>query len=265
MNSAITIPFLFKSESFNLGFSKYFSEENKGIRKVLQERNKRIELQTFTYRVINHWEKSGLVESNREQGKGWRRYSICDLLWLNIINELRKFGVSIESLQKIKTALSQHSDKVDSIFPILEFYAASYILNKKPVYLLIFNDYGIEIRTNEEIEITDEFLKVPNHIKISLHDIIQSLVPQYELLPTFESKIRLTSKELEIIRNIRTKNYNEIVIKFKNGEIKSLDKTKVDAEKELYKILKENNYDTVMFNRVEGKIRNVVHTIHQKL
>ena len=76
--------FLFRGDAFIPDFEKYFSKKHSELRKKMQERNKRIEIKEFSYRIINHWEQNGLVEVDREGGTGWRKYSVCDLIWMKI-------------------------------------------------------------------------------------------------------------------------------------------------------------------------------------
>ena len=61
----------------------------------------------ISYRVINHWTENGLIDENRskDNSKGWRRFSLCDLIWLQVLYTLRTFGLSIKQLQAIKKHL----------------------------------------------------------------------------------------------------------------------------------------------------------------
>lgn len=55
----------------------------------------------FSYRVINHYEKKGLLINYREKEGSWRQFNGYDLIWLFVLNELRNFGLPITVLQKL--------------------------------------------------------------------------------------------------------------------------------------------------------------------
>lgn len=57
------------------------------------------------HRTILHWEKEGLIESDKSENGGWRRYSFSAYVWLRLIKEMRGFGVPIAVLKKVKAEL----------------------------------------------------------------------------------------------------------------------------------------------------------------
>lgn len=58
----------------------------------------------IAYRTALNWDKQGLIENSREQSE-WRRYDYIQFVWIQIINELRTFGVPIPIIQKIRAEL----------------------------------------------------------------------------------------------------------------------------------------------------------------
>jgi len=62
-----------------------------------------------------------LITSNRPDDKGWRRYSLIDVVWLNIIKELRRFGYPLDQILKVKKNISRKSDNDPSDYPYLEY------------------------------------------------------------------------------------------------------------------------------------------------
>ena len=63
------------------------------------EKKYRLTEENLSYRVVSHWEKLGLISSNRPADKGWRKYSIYDLMWLHIVMELRSVGYPLEQIK----------------------------------------------------------------------------------------------------------------------------------------------------------------------
>ena len=50
----------------------------------------------ISYRTINHWDSKGFLISNREDKATWRKFSLAEVIWLKMLNDLRRMGVSIE-------------------------------------------------------------------------------------------------------------------------------------------------------------------------
>lgn len=63
-----------------------------------------------SYRFINYLSSTGLLDDRRDvSGKGWRNFSFVEIVYINIVIALRKFGV-----------------KADAIKPIHEFFSEPY-------------------------------------------------------------------------------------------------------------------------------------------
>jgi DNA-binding transcriptional MerR regulator len=64
-----------------------------------------------TYRFINYLTSTGLLDDRRETtGKGWRKFSYSECIYLNIVVALRKFGVKIEAIKPVYKLFSQQYD-----------------------------------------------------------------------------------------------------------------------------------------------------------
>lgn len=97
--------------------SKYkdLSDEVEYVLQLLSEQPERLdELRTKQYdinnisqshRVINSWESIGILDDTRKNNKGWRKFSLSDIVWITIITKLREFGLSIEKIKKTKESL----------------------------------------------------------------------------------------------------------------------------------------------------------------
>jgi len=71
----------------------------------------------ITYRKINTWLEKGLLEKNdKDEATKWKKYSIKDAIWINIIEKLRDLGISINKIHKIKQIYySKESIKTENI------------------------------------------------------------------------------------------------------------------------------------------------------
>ncbi|PWT71224.1 MAG: hypothetical protein C5B59_18430 [Bacteroidetes bacterium] len=254
------------SDKFDLLCSNYFSEDGLHIREKLNRRDRKINTEDLSYRILNHWEKNGLFKVERgEEGTGWRKFSFVDAVWIQLIVELRKFGVSIENIRHIKEKLLRTTEKqCPSVYPLLEFYCAYFLSFRKPVYFLVFKDFDIQIASQEEIELENQLSELDNHISISLHRLIQGLYKDRKLEVLRGNNLELSSSEMKLILEIRTGAFKSISVKLKNGKIITLVKEVAKVEKELYKILRESNYDEITVKTENGEIKNITHIIKEK-
>ena len=80
----------------------------------------------FTFRQLDHWTTTGLVEASIRniKGSGFHRiYSFQDIVKVKLVNKLREAGVS---LQKIRIALSNVNDIVGKNMKITDISIFSY-------------------------------------------------------------------------------------------------------------------------------------------
>lgn len=88
----------------------------------------------LTYRTLNHWVSEGLIDDERNnEGQGWRKFSIYDRLWVQIILELRKYGISFEKIKSVKECLFFKNDIGDNRpFTWFEFGIIRSLVNCPP-------------------------------------------------------------------------------------------------------------------------------------
>ena len=216
-----------------------------------------------SFRTLNHWEEKGLIELERgEDGSGWRKYSYLDSLWLRTIVELRAFNYSIEGIKAIydqlRASKMYFSDgNPVSKYPILEFYALTFITRLYPTYLLVFSDHDIHILSQPDLELANEGYRLGNHLSISIHEIIKTIFPKKVLKARFDSDYRLTNKELTLLKTIRSKKFDSIEIKLTGGEIRFLTCTENNVETKVHELMRDCAYDRITISRHNGLVQNI--------
>lgn len=114
-----------------------------------------------TPKNMNSWVKAGIVDENRKKKTEWRRFSHSQLMWINIIKELKSFGMHDKTILRTKKSL----DVID----LKETY-----LNDKKSFLLI-TPRGIVIiaagkRNHQLIKDTAEY-SLKSYIRINLSKV----------------------------------------------------------------------------------------------
>ena len=55
-------------------------------------------------RLLNHWEKSGLLMESYEERK-WKKFNLIEYTWLKIVAEMRRYDLSHEIIRKAKESI----------------------------------------------------------------------------------------------------------------------------------------------------------------
>ena len=58
----------------------------------------------ISYRELNHWSTSGLLYESNEFGK-MRRFNLIELVWIEILKELRKYSFSLKAIKNLRDNL----------------------------------------------------------------------------------------------------------------------------------------------------------------
>ena len=158
-----------RGDAFIIGVERYIALEGEwSISGQLNEARYTISEADITYRVASHWASVGLIDDTRPEGKGWRKFSALDLVWLKIVTELRLFGLALDKLVKVKQSLD--SLFADQTTPErkawgLEYYTALALVQRVPVYVLVFRDGTAELATEEQYRLTSELFALAHHIE----------------------------------------------------------------------------------------------------
>src|SRR5688572_3290859 len=60
----------------------------------------------ISYRKISNWDLEGLIPFDLPSGK-WHSFSFMEACWIKVIFELRKFGLPISAIKKLKDEIVQ--------------------------------------------------------------------------------------------------------------------------------------------------------------
>ena len=83
-------------------------ETRKKLAKVWTEPRIGLRSENATYRFINYLDETGLLPDSRNGNKaGWRKFSIRDYIYLDIVVALRKFNVKAEQIRPVFEVFSQ--------------------------------------------------------------------------------------------------------------------------------------------------------------
>lgn len=146
----------------------------------------------ITYKKIYSWERKHLITIARYKvkGKGWRAFSIIDILKLRTIADLKRLGMRITAIKEV----------LDEIFEM-----------KLPVKKLstIYREKNRDFLTAEDLKDTDMQIDIKDFVNTIEYHIYASFLGQKTLLVTYNvdgNRSRLMS-EKEAIEAIFTPQY----------------------------------------------------------
>ncbi len=257
--------FLPKGEVYLATFPKYFSKENFNNRIILNMRSYTVGTSNISYRVINHWDKAGLLPQGLKDGAGWRKFSLVEMVWLKVIQHFREYGFSLDKIARAKKSLIDWDKKLNA-YPDLEYYIYRAWFTTDDPYIVALVNGVAGIASNEEIgqakmlhRKNNDFLLIS--IKSILDELGASVAPPKPLE-------WLTDAESEGIKTIRQG--DEVIIKAKKSKISEIETSKTETiPRPNYQIQAEMErdgaYGKIEVNYVAGKRKSVKVTKNKRL
>ena len=255
-----------REDDFLIAFNSYYkSESGRETSKHLNTPNLPIS-EVAQSRILNHWEKEGVLNDKRNEGRGWRRYSPMEVIWIHIVIELIKFNFSLANLIVLKSALEKLSEKVEfSEMPELELYVRHSLSKPKPVYLMVLPDGNGFIGFKKELDDLKEIGFVGSHISIDLLAILKKVFPKLSLKVEFKIDWELSNSESELLSDIRSGRFDEIALELKDGKIKRYEASELIEDKFLFRqVAREYPFQRIETSIKEGNKVSMRRTISKK-
>ncbi|WP_025663332.1 hypothetical protein [Aquimarina megaterium] len=235
-----------------------FKNHSKALNELIFEAK---DLQGVSRRTVHSWKQSGVLDDKRDPNalRRWNYFSAIDIIWMGILNEMKQLRFTHSEMKACKEVLFEMiiaEDKKE--YPALEYYTFLVLLYNQPIYIVISYDNGIDAIWM--LDEKDYFLKlksgeIENHTALSLHKAVKiNLNPVYKL-PVFNETAGLTNEEAKALSLIRSKDFRNIKITKKDGEISIIESTeRIDGTEEIAKLLTEGKYQNIEIKQINGKI-----------
>jgi len=226
------------------------------LKKQLSEKKLSVKDSDISYRVINHWMAEGLISDARVEEKGWRKLSLFDLIWINAIVEMRKFGIPIPTLRQahkgiLKPISNRHKDY--NSFEMGVFLC----LQHEPVYLVVLSDGWAEVARKKDIEASLQlgFFLEKSYLLISLNRCCENVL-KGSGKANYPIGLVLNAAELEAIELIRRGELDSLEIIFKDGKPQTLKQhiKKIGANFDLNELTQKIEYGEITAKVQDGVI-----------
>lgn len=223
----------------------------------------------ITYRLVNTWSKAGIMVDRRKAGDGWRRLTFIDLVWLHVLVELRKFGLSIQQLAlAYKTAFYVNGDtqKPWSVFTV----GVAQCFQKTNISIVIFNDGFLTLAFDDELTLHEHLSahisstaqansKIEPYIKLNLNQLVRKVHPKLSHAEYKNLSVSLSSEEIEVVSAIQEDDLDNITIRLNNGKIQRIEKEKShpNYRSSVEDLIKDISYGEATIKVKEGRIAYV--------
>jgi len=225
----------------------------------VSEKKFRNDNEKISYRILTHWEKLGLIDNDRPDGKGWRKFSLIDLVWMRMIIELRNFGFPNEKIKALRDQILS-TNNIQSISEsfLFQCYLSIAITAKLEINAFIFLDGVFELATLQEWATSVNLDMMQNHIRISINEVLSKVLPKKEFKVVKGSLIELNNAEMGLLAKIRLDNFDSISIKLKDGKIEKIESEQlIKTDEKITDLLKESNYQDIEIKQRGGKIVSI--------
>ncbi|MDD5726114.1 MAG: MerR family transcriptional regulator [Patescibacteria group bacterium] len=214
--------FIPRGDAFDIDFAKYENDDSyQEIRELMSDRRFTVGKTDISYRVINHWDQSDILPEGSKSDGGWRKFTFPEIVWLRAIARLRKFGLSLEKIERIKKqVMFYHLER----YPYFEYYLVKAWISESDSFICTLSDGEAETAFPHELEASRMINGNFDVLLVSLKSILEAMG-----MNTAEAKrlFGLSDEEIELLASLRLERNSEINAKMNsNGEIAEIESTK---------------------------------------
>lgn len=237
-------------------------KEHKVMLDFMRENKYRASALPVSRRSLSHWRTLNIFDvfgNNPEQ----INISYIVLFWLQIVSELRIFGLSLEKIEKVKETV------FSSKKPLIETYMILAIGAKDvDVFMIVSPDADVAIGSKHEIEVSETLgLIEKNYIKINFRILLNRMNKKQKLDIIQQSVFGsfISPEERSILKLIRDGEYKEIKLKFEDGTVTHIEKKVLEQNPDPIKELKKMIASNDGFCEMSLKMQNGKFVVMEKI
>ena len=196
----------------------FLNEEKYSETRLLynKSKNKLLDKDPNSSKNIGIWTKSELIDDNRGGSKGWRQFSLSDLVWIELLRKLKKNRFDKIVLHAVKNGLNKFQDEISKM-PLLDLnIEKSLDTNNKLIFSIHHSGrFSFIVKDRNNRELIDKLLNKTNIDFTHLVSRLKEKHPSYFELE-YQSKMTKQSKDKYINRRenmnkntINTNNQNK--------------------------------------------------------
>lgn len=249
--------------------------DNPAILDIIRDRKFKIGDTKMTYRQLNHLDQAGLVDESRKSDKQWRTFNITDLLYLNVVMNLRGFDVKNDKIKYIQKMFYQPSINFKDVGGITdaEIAIVGLLLEVVPIGILVFIDGEAILTDNPDISYLQGHLDIKHrpHIFVMLFETFKDEIKKFLKdeknqsaldLQNYKNKYLhypLSDDDHNLLEFVKHAKYSKIIIEKKsNGRIflngKKGKNGPFITPDDVFELINNKKYGGISLRMQDGKI-----------
>jgi len=214
------------------------------LKKSFQEEASRVNSEQ-SRRVQSYWVKKGIIKpQEREKDGGWFYFDRTESIWIDIVTQLREFGLDLDKILKVREVL--FSEEVKD-FKVIDFCLIHSIL-KEPYLMIVYSDGKVGLMTAKQYGEIISQQEQPPHIVFSFYFLAKNIFPNnnFEIGQKDFNTIDLSSAETKLLFYLRTGDYQEIKVRLSDGEVYLIEtERKIDPKDRIVDIIQNAKYQDI--------------------
>jgi len=194
-------------------------------------------------RVITNWLQKDVIKIDDSDIGKIKRFNRLENIWLNLVIDLRKFGVPLNSLKYIRTQLFEYTV---NDFHLFKFKVLQSILGN-PEFLIINDNHEVGFYPYQYY--ADKVAKghLFSHINLRFIDYIRSEFPNNNFNIDFGIKdIDENEEKVSLLFYLKTNDFKEIRIILSDGDTRLItNSSNLKINKELLKIVQDWKFKSI--------------------
>ena len=205
------------SDWFDLNFLAGFLHSDLNIVEQFNHQTYTIGEEKLSSRVLNHWYQSGIITDDRIDNKGWKKFSFSEIVWIRIVIKLRKFGLDLQRIKKVKEQIDYYNTKDSkSKCPLLDFYMLVAITSTIPIKFIVFESGQAEIVKQSDIDIANQLNLInEDFISIDINKLLDKALTKKKVKADYFNSIKTSDNPLftQIEESLSKNNIQSVTIK----------------------------------------------------
>ena len=210
------------SDWFDLNFLAGFLHSDLNIIKQFNQQTYTIGEEKLSSRVLNHWYQSGIITDDRLDNKGWKKFSFSEIVWISIVIKLRKFGLDLQRIKKVKEQIDYYNTKDSkSKCPLLDFYMLVAITSTIPIKFIVFESGQAEIVKQSDIDIANQINLInEDFISIDINKLLDKALTKKKVKADYFNSIKTSDNPLftQIEESLSKNNIQSVTIKINDKD-----------------------------------------------
>lgn len=216
---------------------------------------------SLSYRQINNLFNDGMLPDNRYNARAWRKFSFRELLYLEIVSELKAYGLEYDQYEDLKDAFFGKGKGQSEM-------AVGLVLLQEQIILTLNHENQSTFHDTANFQMFSG--NAVSFLFINLNELSNKLllkvgykktISYYGLMEEFLQPNRsLNAKEIELLGIIRNKDYKSIKVKTKEGKIELVKTDKVVqgylTPKQITDLILSHDFADVKVTKRDGKVVN---------